>query len=200
MGREMRQLSAPRLRWGASASVALVLIAALASLTGCARRSDLKSLAAGEMKSLTAEASPAPAPQTPFVDAAGKSHTLAEFKGKVAVVNLWATWCGPCVIEMPTLAKLETADAAKGVAVVPVSVDSASDRAGAAAFIAKRPPLSFYNDPTDSLPQAFNPPVDNLPTTLILDKQGRVRARLSGGADWSSAQAQKVIDAVAAMQ
>jgi thiol-disulfide isomerase/thioredoxin len=176
-----------------------VLALAAAALGGCAKTSDLKGLATGQMKSLAVDATAATAPPTAFVDAAGKSHTLAEFKGKVTVVNLWATWCGPCVTEMPTLAKLATADAAKGVAVVPISVDGAADRAGAVAFIAKRPPLPFYNDPTDSLPQAFDPPIDDLPMTLILDKQGRVRARLSGGADWSSRQAQKVIDAVAAM-
>ena len=52
---------------------------------------------------------PAPAPTTVFADAAGKPRTLAEFKGKVTVVNLWANWCAPCKAEIPSLARLKTA-------------------------------------------------------------------------------------------
>src|SRR5262249_31716820 len=78
---------------------------------------------------------PAPAPQNAFTDAAGKTHTLAEFKGKAVVLNLWATWCGPCVEEMPTLAQLSAAYAGKPVVVIPVSLDRVEDRANAIAFM-----------------------------------------------------------------
>ena len=87
--------------------------------------------------------------------------------------------------------------AGQPVVVAPVSLDRVEDRANAEAFIAKRPPLAFYAEPKYALPFAFKPPVDGLPTTLLIDRDGVVRARLSGGADWSGAQARRVIEALA---
>ena len=153
-------------------------------------------MAHGEMKNLTVDAQPTPEPSTPFTDAAGKSHTLAEFKGKAVVVNLWATWCAPCVEEMPTLAKLETATQGQPVVILPVSVDRDEDRANAETFLAKSPPLPFYNTQQLALAYAFNPPVADMPTTLLIDASGRVRARVTGGADWSSPDARKVVEAI----
>lgn len=172
--------------------------AALYGMVGCVAKpsGDLKSLAVGDMKALKPEDAPAPAPDTPFADAAGKTHTLAEFKGKAVVLNLWATWCGPCVTEMPTLAKLQTEVAGEPVAILPVSLDRDEDLANAKAFIAKRPPLAFYSEPKYALAFAFKPPVGGLPTTLLIDAKGVVRARLSGGADWSGSDARKVIEAL----
>ena len=174
--------------------------AALYVIPGCSSNpGDLKSLASGQMKSLVVEATAAPAPAATFTDAAGKPHTLAEFRGKVVVLNLWATWCGPCVEEMPTLARLETATLGQPVVIVPVSVDNADDVANAQAFIAKRPPLPFYSDPKYALAFAFKPPAEGLPTTVLIDPAGNVRARVSGGADWSGPDARKVIAALEAM-
>ena len=183
----------------AGRSFALIgALAALYVIPACSSKADLKSLASGEMKAMKVVDTPTLAPDIAFTDAAGKSHTLAEYKGKVVLVNLWATWCGPCVAEMPTLAKLAAADAGKPVVVLPISVDRPEDRANAIAFIAKRAPLGFYHEPSYALAFGFRPPVADLPTTVLIDPQGRVRAELAGGADWSSGQAQKVIDALAA--
>jgi len=182
-------------------SFALIgVAAALYVIPGCTAKpgSDLNKLARGAMKSLKVADAPAAAPQTPFTDAAGKTHTLAEFKGKVVVVNLWATWCAPCVAEMPTLAKLAAAEAGKPVTVAPVSLDRPEDRANAIQFIRKRPPLAFYAEPTYGLAFAFRPQVEGLPTTLLIDPEGRVRARFSGGADWSGDDARHLVDALAA--
>jgi thiol-disulfide isomerase/thioredoxin len=176
------------------------LAAALYVIPGCSSNpgapADLKSLATGEMKSLTVDAQPSPAPSTPFVDAAGKTHTLAEFKGKAVVVNLWATWCAPCVQEMPTLAKLADATRGESVAIVPISLDREDDRANAASFIAKRPPLPFYNDAKFALAYALQPPAQGLPTTFLIDPAGLVRARVAGGADWSGPDARRVVEAL----
>jgi thiol-disulfide isomerase/thioredoxin len=148
------------------------------------------------MKSLVVDDTPSPAPNTPFLDGAGKPHTLAEFKGKVVIVNLWATWCAPCVQEMPTLAKLAQTSAGQPLAVVPISLDNADDAANAQGFIAKRAPLPFYSDTKYPLPFAFKPSVASLPTTLLIDRAGNVRGRVSGGADWSGPDAQRVIEAI----
>src|SRR5262245_25770838 len=82
----------------------------------------LKSLARGEMAKLEAPAEAAVAPLHVFQDGAGKPVRAADFKGKVLVMNLWATWCAPCVAEMPTLAKLAAEYAGKPVTVAAVSV------------------------------------------------------------------------------
>jgi thiol-disulfide isomerase/thioredoxin len=186
--------------WLGAGFALIGVAAALYFIPACTAKpgGDLRALAHGAMKSLLVESQPAPAPDTPFTDAAGKTHTLAEFKGKVVVVNLWATWCGPCVAEMPTLARLSAAEAAKPVAVVPISLDRVEDRANAIDFLGKRPPLAFYAEPKYALAFAFKPPVEGLPTTLLIDPAGRVRARLSGGADWSGQDARKLIDALIA--
>lgn len=147
------------------------------------------------MKSLTVDP-PSPAPATPFVDAAGKTHTLADFKGKALVVNLWATWCAPCVQEMPTLAKLADETRGQNVIILPISLDRDEDRANAEAFIAKRPPLPFYNDPKFALAYAVQPPLQGLPTTLLIDATGTVRAHVAGGADWSGPDALRVVEAL----
>jgi thiol-disulfide isomerase/thioredoxin len=185
-------------RWGRAGLAVAGLAAALYVIPGCTAKpgGDLKSLAQGEMKSLVVDAAPTSAPNTPFLDAAGKPHTLAEFKGKVVIVNLWATWCAPCVQEMPTLAKLAQTSAGQSVAVVPISLDSADDVANAQAFIAKRPPLPFYSDTKYALPFGFKPSVATLPTTLLIDPAGNVRGRVVAGADWSGADAKRVIEAL----
>ena len=138
-------------------------------------------------------ASPA-APDAAFVDASGKSVQLKDFRGKVVLVNFWATWCGPCRVEMPALAKLQAAYSGRDVVVLPISIDSprASDKAKA--FIAANAPLSFHQDPTYSLPPAMTPPVVGVPASFLLDRQGRVRARIDGDADWTGANAKDRLD------
>lgn len=133
-------------------------------------------------------------PAYAFYDAEGKKLTPADFKGKVVVMNLWATWCAPCKIEMPTLAKLAETYRGKPVAVVAVSIDKPEALAEAKSFIAKNAPLAFYNDPDAKLPWAIKPAATGMPTTLILGKDGLERGRISGEADWSGPGAKAVID------
>lgn len=147
------------------------------------------------MKSLAVDP-PSPAPATPFVDAAGKTHTLADFKGKALVVNLWATWCGPCVEEMPTLAKLAEETRGQNVVILPISLDRAEESDNAKLFIGKRPPLPFYNDPKFALAYAIRPSAQGLPTTYLIDAAGKVRAHVAGPADWSGPDALRVVEAL----
>lgn len=135
-----------------------------------------------------------PAPAYAFVDGSGKKVTAADFKGKVVVMNLWATWCAPCKIEMPTLATLAKAYEGKPVAVVAVSIDKPEALDQAKAFIAQNAPLAFYNDPEAKLPWALKPTANGMPTTIILGKDGLERGRISGEADWAGPGAKAVID------
>ncbi len=191
----------------ASKSNGLIAIAAVAALVAALyagyaflfkpHNGDLKSLASGPMAKLVVAARPAPQP-IEAQGADGKTLRLSDLKGKVVVVNLWATWCAPCREEMPTLAKLQTRYASKGVKVAPISLDKGDEAIGKArAFIAANAPLGFYHGDY-ALAFAVKPAAEALPTTLIFDRSGRERARLEGGADWSTGQAGRVIDALLA--
>ena len=119
---------------------------------------------------------------------------LSDFKGKVVVMNLWATWCGPCKVEMPTLAKLKAANAGKPVEVVAISIDSPEDTAKAKQFLAKHAPLKFYQDKAMKLPFVLKPAADGTPITIIYGKDGKETGRVSGDAAWSQPDAPVAID------
>lgn len=168
-------------------------IGIIAILCGCSKEG-LKPLAKGEMAKLVVPdkvlAPAVIAAQGP----AGEPVSLADLKGNVVVVNLWASWCAPCVKEMPTLARMQSDYAGKPVKVLAISLDKgADDIAKARAFIAARPPLKFYHGEY-SLAFSITPPAEGLPTTILYDRSGRERARLSGGADWSTPEARAVLD------
>ena len=173
--------------------------AVLYALGGCSNTGDdLKSAAKGAMAALTLSDHAAPAPDTVFKDEGGKPHTLAEFKGKVTLVNLWANWCAPCKGEIPSLAKLASAYAGKPVAIVAISVGKGADETAGHAFIDRNPPLAFYTEPTYAIAFAMKPPAEGMPTTVLYDSHGVERARLAGGADWSGPDARAVIEALLA--
>ena len=174
--------------------VLLAIVAVYGAVTHFAKPADsLKPLAIGAMSKLAPTDPAIPAPAASFEGPDGKPMTVAGLKGKVVLVNLWATWCAPCVKEMPTLAKLKAANAGKPVEVIPLSVDRGEDVAKAKAFIAAHPPLAYHHVDTAWV-FALKPPAQGFPTTLIFDRQGRERARVSGDSDWSSREAQAVID------
>jgi thiol-disulfide isomerase/thioredoxin len=176
---------------------AVVYIIAQASITP-PQATNLKSLAKGEMAKFETPAEAGPPPAASFLDAGGAERRIGDFRGKVTVVNLWATWCGPCVIEMPTLAKLAAEYQGKPVEVLAISVDRPEDTEKARAFIAKHAPLNFYQDPKMALPFAFKPVAAGMPTTVVYGADGVERGRLAGGADWSGPDAKALIDKVLA--
>ena len=168
-------------------------------VSGCSKpAADIKALATGPMEKLIAPANGAGPPDVAFTGPDGKPMKLADLKGQVVVVNFWATWCGPCKEEMPSLAKLAKDYAERGVKVVPISVDRLEDTAAAKDFLKTHGALPFYNDPTYHVVFGLTPRPDGIPTTVIYDKAGKEEGRLSGGADWSTDQAKKVMDAVLA--
>jgi thiol-disulfide isomerase/thioredoxin len=126
-----------------------------------------------------------------FSDAVGGKTSLARFSGKPVLLNLWATWCAPCVKELPTLDRL--ADAQNGVTVLAVSQDS-GPHASVEAFLAshKIVHLTAYQDPTSSLAGALSPDTV-LPTTILYDAQGREVWQYVGDLDWTSPQAATLI-------
>ncbi|OAN58085.1 thioredoxin [Sphingomonas sp. TDK1] len=130
------------------------------------------------------------APTIPFTDAAGKKATLAAFKGKPVLLNLWATWCVPCIKEMPTLDTLagKTGDT---LVVLPLSQDLKGMEV-VGPFFQKNgyQHLKPYLD-TDT---AFSVQLGvNLPTTILYDSTGKEVWRVSGEFDWASPEAAKLI-------
>ena len=134
---------------------------------------------------------PQPAPETLFTDLDGKPASLADFKGKPVVVNLWATWCQPCLKEMPSLDRLQaTLDGKLVIAAV------SEDRGGAkrvSTFVETMglTKLKIYLDPKGDVGHAFN--VRGLPTSIVIDADGRVAGRVEGGAEWDSAKMMDVL-------
>jgi thiol-disulfide isomerase/thioredoxin len=127
---------------------------------------------------------------------------LADFKGRAVVLNLWATWCAPCVKEMPTLAALQQAEAGKPIKVVPVSMDSAGETDKAKAFIASHPPLPFYQDAKYAFMGAMasgKTPLVGFPTTLLIDRSGMERAVYAGDTDWNSPEARAAVERLAGL-
>lgn len=181
--------------WGAAlvGAAGVLYIIAQSSITPRAK-GGLDDLTRGEMSRLILPAEAMPAPVNSFQDAAGDPVRIGDFRGKVVVVNLWATWCAPCIIEMPTLARLAEARKDRDVVVLAVSIDREKDGEKARAFIAKNAPLEFYWDPKASLPFALKPPTAAMPTTLIYGRDGVERARMLGEADWGGRDALAVID------
>jgi thiol-disulfide isomerase/thioredoxin len=133
---------------------------------------------------------PKPVPAISFLTADGKTRTLADYAGQGVVLNLWATWCVPCVAEMPALNAMAGMLRDARISVLPLS----SDHGGAAVvqtFYARHgiTDLPVLLDPEGDATRALG--ARGIPTTLILDRAGREVGRVEGGVDWAS-QADRV--------
>ncbi len=134
-----------------------------------------------------------PAPGSRFHDPDGGDISLAKFSGVPVLVNLWASWCAPCVKELPTLQKLEEAQAQDGrLAVIAVSQDMAP-KASVDAFLASKTIARFaaFHDPDMALSSALGAQV--LPTSVLFDAQGREVWRYVGDLDWTSEEAARLL-------
>ncbi|NJO56400.1 MAG: TlpA family protein disulfide reductase [Rhodospirillales bacterium] len=151
-------------------------------------------LAVGEVAAFVFKATPEPLPAFTFADGAGQPRSLADFHGKVVLLNLWATWCAPCRKEMPGLDRLQGARGGPTFEVVALSVD----RQGAA--VAQK----FLNDigvknlrlHIDSGSRSLSTwAITGLPTTILIGRDGREIGRLAGPAEWDTPDAIRLIEA-----
>lgn len=181
------------------AAIAAALLYALfhyASNTGALKaEGKLKSYAQGHMAALQFLDNPPAQPTQTFTDAAGNQRTLADFKGKLVLVNLWATWCTPCKAEMPTLAALAADTDPSQLVIAAISVDNAGRTEEAKAFIDSfnQKNFAFYQDATSAI--VFAAAAEGMPTSILYDRDGKEIARLAGAADWNSADARAFLDA-----
>jgi thiol-disulfide isomerase/thioredoxin len=133
-----------------------------------------------------------PAPTASFLKADRSKALLADFHGKPVLLNLWATWCVPCITEMPQLDTL--AGQRKGLQVITVSQDSGEDgmkKAGEFFARKKFANLKLYLDPDGALMDAFS--TASLPTTVLFDKDGKEVWRVMGPEVWTSDKAEKLV-------
>ena len=117
---------------------------------------------------------PQPAPEISLADSAGNSVSLADFKGKPVVVNLWATWCHPCRQEMPSLERLQARLGHRLVAELGLEK------------------VKIYLDPNSAVGHAFA--VRGLPTSVVIDAEGRVIGRVEGAAEWDGPAMLAILD------
>jgi thiol-disulfide isomerase/thioredoxin len=135
---------------------------------------------------------PLPVPQVGFTDMDGKAVSLSDFAGKLVLVNFWATWCAPCRREMPSLERLGSRLGDK-ITILAISEDIGGSKA-VTPYIAKLGlrGVKIYLDPHNKVGHAFN--VDGLPTSFLIDRQGRVLGRVEGEAEWDSPRMLAIID------
>lgn len=133
---------------------------------------------------------PVPAPKTAFVDERATPVTIQSFHGKTLVINFWATWCAPCVKEMPSLSRLKARLPSEKFAIIAIS----QDKGGAAVarpFLDRLGITNFqaYSDPQGRLSRDFG--IRGLPTTVVVSGSGLVKGRWEGAIEWD---AQEVVD------
>jgi thiol-disulfide isomerase/thioredoxin len=180
----------------------ILIAAALLALTACnktepktepkqpAKQQPAPAAEAGPVKGLDRSHKGKPVPDVAFDDPDGGETSLAEFAGKPLLVNLWATWCAPCVKELPTLDRLSWG--ATGPRVVAISQDM-GPHASVEAFLNshKIANLDAYQDPKMALSGALGAEV--LPTSILYDAHGKEVWRYVGDLDWTSDEAAKLL-------
>jgi peroxiredoxin len=131
-----------------------------------------------------AQGSPKPAPEFSLSDINGKKVSLSDFKGKVILLNFWATWCGPCTGEMPSLNRLYASFKNDGFMVLAVSIDPSD-----------KPVRSFVSSKGITFPVLMDPEkeayfdlyaVFALPTSFLIDRKGMIIAKVLGDREWDS--------------
>lgn len=160
--------------------------AAAAFISASTARAEISSgLIKGAMKRFKRTSPPKPMPDLEFLDADDKPMRLANLTGKVTLINLWATWCAPCVKEMPSLDSLQSVLPKDRFLVLPISLDGSS-KSKVAPFYReqKLAHLGIYYDKGRKAMSVLG--VSLLPTSILVDPAGRELGRIEGDADWDT--------------
>ena len=184
------------------AGIALALLYAVFSASSKgSNRDPVARLAVGALSKLDTSDRGASAPSAVFVDAEGNSISYQDFQGQAILVNFWATWCGPCEREMPSLAALQTSRGDANFKVIALTVDSPAARDYAQQRLRELSGgvLDFYA--LADGPDGWNVVYDSgagggFPTTILYDKDGLKVAKVEGEADWASYEAVALVDLI----
>jgi len=131
------------------------------------------------------------APEFSLLSLDGKTASLSSYRGKVVMVHFWATWCPPCVEELPTLERLYRSYAGRDLDILAVSVDEGGAGAVGQFMQKNRFALPVLLNPDQSVARQYG--TFKFPETYLIDREGIVRRKVIGAADWMSPEAQKVI-------
>lgn len=178
-----------------ASSLALIIIAVATVASGLGIGSFVSVTAAQpeklEPKEFTWHAKPIEAPATVFKDASGADRTLKDFAGKLLVVNFWATWCAPCVKEMPSLERLSAKLGGTEFQVVAINQERNGAKV-AKPFAEKQGwKLPIYLDTATAFYRDAK--LSGLPTTLIIGKDGKELGRVAGEVEWDGPAVEKMI-------
>jgi thiol-disulfide isomerase/thioredoxin len=155
-------------------------------------------LARGEVAAVTVPKDPKPLPDLAFAGPDGAPKSLADYKGRTVLVNLWATWCVPCRQEMPALDKLQATLGGPDFEVVAINIDTRNlDKPKSWLKEAGIEKLAYYADPEAKVFQDLRRvgKAVGMPTTLLVDREGCELALINGPADWASEDALKLVRA-----
>jgi thiol-disulfide isomerase/thioredoxin len=152
-----------------------------------------KAPADGDMVNFIEQIPPKPAPNTPFISPDGKIINLHDLKGTWMLLNFWATWCAPCVRELPSIYELQKNTITNKFKVLLISIDKAG-RQTYEPFLENLnlQALKSASDPRSKLMRSLK--LTGVPTTLLLDPSGHIVGRLTGDANWSSRSAKTLIN------
>lgn len=159
----------------------------------------LAPLARGDVAAVTIASEPGEALPLAFERPDGSKTTVADFRGRAVLLNLWATWCAPCRTEMPALDRLQAAAGGPGFEVVAVNVDTARlERRGAFLDNAGVKALTRYADPSGDAFEALRKDGKalGLPVTMLIDRDGCEIGAAAGAVKWDSADAKALIGAL----
>lgn len=159
--------------------------------------SQLEQIRRDDMRKLDVHAEPQQLPGETFTDPDGNAYTLADYAGKIVLVNFWATWCAPCREEMPDLDALNADLAGEDFEVVTIA-SGRNSLSGIRAFFEEEQieTLPILLDPQGQLSRRAG--VLGLPVSILMNREGREIARLQGGAHWNDAPAREIIAAAIA--
>ena len=158
----------------------------------------MKPFARGELAAFQLASTPKDLSKISFKDKDGKDVTIADWKGRTVLLNMWATWCAPCRREMPALQKLQVELGGPQFEVVPVSVDLGDDVKPKAFYKkAKLTELPFYADGTMEVFETLKKQglAFGMPTSVLIDQDGCSLGVLNGPAEWASNDAKALVKA-----
>lgn len=155
-------------------------------------KSGLDRFAKGPLKRLEVVEAPPPQPTLEFKMADNQTMTLQDYRGKVVLLNVWATWCPPCVVEMPMLDELQAKRGGDDFQVVTVSNDRIQVEPQDFFIQNGITHLTPWHDATFSLPAKVG--ARGLPVSIFYDRKGREVARISGEVDWTQDEVDRFID------